>query len=463
MNNQQIGRMRLEKITTFLFKYKVATTLQLARACEQGRLPSQPAQSRMLTRLKNNGVVTDYMPFGAARKIWYTNNGCSIFSDAGWLDATNGQNITRTQLTHTLAVSSIASQILNETEINPLGIPANEWAAVRDGVTNGSTHLISENEINTSYAQKLEEIGADNMRDVFASTIENGGSVREYMIKAAREYDTDRLFTWRLATSAYAYDPNMKTYLDAEEVLDASQLPKRTTLPGDERVLLADHPIDLGVYVDDGSGRPLTIAVEMELNPKNLKSYITTLASFQSEIGRDMFDRVVWLCTDNKTINLLNKAIKTVGNVNNQIAIKKIVPVQNDKLWIGTEIALKDNINYINERIEANRTTNKSKTGTPANKPATNNRPAAKPATATSKPATKPIESSKPATATHPQAPIKQERKPATTVPKFNYDFLDTDEDGGNKTASKPETSRPTFNMNVINHETANPFNGANR
>ena len=176
-----------------------------------------------------------------------------------------------------------------------------------------------------------------------------------------------------------------------------------------------------------------------------------------------MFDRVVWLCTDNKTINLLNKAIKTVGNVNNQIAIKKIVPVQNDKLWIGTEIALKDNINYINERIEANRTTNKSKTGTPANKPATNSRPAAKPATATSKPAPKPIESSKPATATHPQAPIKQERKPATTVPKFNYDFLDTDEDSGNKTASKPETSRPTFNMNVINHETANPFNGANR
>ena len=463
MNNQEIGRMRLEKIATFLFQFRVATTRQLAKICGQGQTTSQPAISRTLTRLKKYGVVADYTPLAATAKLWYTNNSACIYSRVGWLDATNGQNLSRIQLPHMLAVSSIASQILNETEINPLGIPDNEWATVRDGVANGSAHLISEKEINTSYAQKLEEIGADNMRDVFANTVENGGSVREYMIKAAREYDPDRLFTWRLATSAYAYDPNLKTYLDAEEVLDASQLPKRATLPGDERVLLADHPIDLGVYVDDGSNRPLTIAVEMELNPKDLKRYITTLASFQSEIGRDMFDRVVWLCTDNRTINRLNKAIGIVGNINNQIIIKKIVPVQKDDLWIGTEIALADNINYINERIKANRTTSKSKTGTPANKPATNNRPAAKPATATSKPATKPIESSKPATATHPQAPIKQERKPATTVPKFNCDFLDADEDSGNKTASKPETSRPTFNMNVINRKTANPFNGGNR
>lgn len=463
MNDKELGRLRMENVVRFLYQFRIATNKQLTNVCSQGSRQPLSSRKRILRRLKAHGIIADYYPFGAIRKIWYvTNNGC-IFTPVSWVGATNGQGITHPQLLHTLSVSSIASQILNETEINPLGIPDNEWAAVRDGVTNGSTHLVSENEINTSYAQKLEEIGADNMRDVFANTIENGGSVREYMIKAAREYDTDRLFTWRLATSAYAYDPNTKSYLDAEEVLDASQLPKRATLPGDERVLLADHPIDLGVYVDDGSDRPLTIAVEMELNPKNLKSYIATLASFQSEIGRDMFDRVVWLCTDSKTINRINKALKIVGNINDQIVVKKIVPVQSPSLWVGAEVVLNDNIDYINKRIEANKAKNKSKAKTTTNKPATNHQPTAKPTATANKPATKPIESSKPATATHPQAPIKQERKPATTAPKFNYDFLDADEDSGNKTASKPETSRPTFNMNVINHETANPFSGGNR
>lgn len=472
-SNQEIGRIRLEKIVTFLFKFRIATTQQLMRACSQNQLPSQPAQSRVLTRLKTNGVVNDYTPFAAATKIWYTNNNSSIFSQAGWLDATNAQTITRMQLAHTLSVSSIASQILNETEINPLGIPNNEWAAVRNGVTNGTTHLVSENEINTSWAQKLEEIGTDTMRDVFANTIENGGSIRSNMINAVREYDTDHLFTWRLATSAYAYDPNTKTYLDADSVLDASQLPKRVTLPGDERVLLADHPIDLGVCVDTGS-RPYTVAVEVELNPKNLQSYISTIASFQSEIGRDMFDRVVWLCTDSKTINRLNKAIEAVGNINNQIIVKKVVPVQSDKLWIGTEIALKDNIGYINDRIATNKaqakekkTTRKQREQTAAARTATNETKT-EPTRPTTKPAAKQVRQSKPVTTpqpqptkptTAPQTPTKPEPK-RDAMPTFNYDFLDKDEDSGDKDTN---TGALKFNLNIVSNEKKNPFSGGNR
>lgn len=462
MNNRELGLQRMEDIVRFLYQFRIATSEQLSRVCSQGDKPSQSARSRILNRLKTHGIISDYHLFTATKKIWYvTNNGCT-FTPVSWIGSTNGQNITRTQVCHTLAVSSIASQILNETEINPLGIPENEWALIRDGVANRTTHLVSEHEINTSYSQELNQLGAEALRAIFANTVEAGNSVRDYMIKAIHEYDPDGLFAWRLATSAYAYDPNLKTYLDAEEVLDASQLPtKRTTLPGDERLLLTDHPIDLGLCVDDDSDRPYTAAIEMELNPKSLNSYIGTLASFQSNIGLDMFDRVVWLCTDNKTINRLKKAIEIVGNINDQIVIKKIVPVQSDRLWIGTEIALKDNIDYINRRIEANKT--KQKTKTTANKPASTtptrtNSTANKPTA--NKLATTPNRRPTPTTTTRQQFPIKQEQKPATETPAFNYDFLDADEDSGNK----PETNKPIFNMNIVNHNSsANPFNGGNR
>lgn len=473
MNDKELGRLRMERIVQFLYQFRVATNEQLSKVCSQGDKPSQSSRTRILSRLKAHGIIADYAPFGSVRKIWYvTNNGC-IFTPVSWIGATNGQNISHTQLLHTLSVSSIGSQILNETEINPLGIPDNEWAAVRNGVTNGTTRLISENEINTSWAQKQNEIGADTMRDIFANTIENGGSIRDNMVKAVREYDPDHLFTWRLATSAYAYDPNTKTYLDADNVLDASQLPKRVTLPGDERVLLTDHPIDLGVCVDNG-GRPYTVAVEIELNPKNLQSYISTLASFQSEIGLNMFDRVVWLCTENTTINLLNKALKIVGNTNGQIIIKKIVPGQNTGLWVGCEVFLEDNISYINDRIATNKaqakekkTTRKQREQTAAARTATNETKT-EPTRPTTKPAAKQVRQSKPVATpqpqptkptTAPQTPTKPEPK-RDAMPTFNYDFLDKDEDSGDKDTN---TGALKFNLNIVSNEKKNPFSGGNR
>lgn len=405
MNNKEIGLQRMANIVQFLYQFRIATNEQLFRACSQGDKPSKTARSRILTKLKTRGVIKDYTPFCAAKKVWSVTNNGELYTPVSWVTPTNAASLPQRQFMHTLCVSSIASQILNETEINPLGLPNNEWESIRDGITNNTTYLVSEHEINTAWSQKVEELGIDTLRDIYATSIERGTNMKSCMLETVRNYEAGTVWKWRLATSIYAYDPKLKTFLDAENVLDINQLPKRATFPGDDRILLSDHPIDLGVCVDNGTENPYTVAIEVELTTKNLQNYISTIASYQSPLGLALFDRVVWLCTDNSTINKLNKAIETVGNINNQIIVKKVMPVQSTRMWIGTDVAVEENIDYVRYRLEHPNTTKKTNNEQPTNTKSTTN------------------------------------TRQQNNVPTFNVSFLDTDEDSG----------------------TSNPFNGLKR
>lgn len=346
-------------IVAFLKKFAIATDVQLWRAMSPGRLTSQQNRSKQLKRYADRHVIKSRAGFHSKR-VWMIDEDmiANVYAhEYSWISTGDIERRVDKVQNHTLAVSSLASQVLSQPKYDPVGIGQKSWDHLRAGLQEKRAWFLSEREINSMWQSTMGGPGAEAEVEWYHSL-----DAHNIAIEAKRAIingDVSRYYLWRLATGDTLFNPNdaNNRYIDASPFMTMDATGKQTLRADVKGYLLKDHPAD-GVIILSGADRnperTLAIAVEMELHPKSLTDYVKTLAAYQSELGRALFSKVIWYCSEGFTMTQLQRAVNIVGNDGNQIVLKRIEPAYGFKsYYVGTDIQLADT-----KSLEMNEPTN---------------------------------------------------------------------------------------------------------
>ena len=223
---------------------------------------------------------------------------------------------------HSLAVSSIASQILTAPEQDPLGVGEKTWKRIRGYIVNNKATLLGETQYRSAWAEALRT-NEPKLRGFY----KDAEGIVATADGAVEDHDSYSLWPWAIACKGQVW-------------ADGQYLPDAGWQEGDQVVKLRDHIADAVLTLENE--KHYSIAIEMELTTKNVKDYVRTLAEYQSTVGRALYQHVVWLYDRTTTGTYLQRALDAVGNEGNQIILKQITTVngKGEHVWSGADVAL---------------------------------------------------------------------------------------------------------------------------
>ena len=143
---------QIPKILDFLTKWRIGTTVQLARVA--GWRDSN--EQRVLKKLRGYDEVGFLRETNlyAGPKIWTATTRGAELGSHPWLGGVKSSEINPMSQSHSFGLSSIASWLLCpwDTTPNILGLDPDEWKQVRGEIKAGTAYVLSEKEYRSSYS-----------------------------------------------------------------------------------------------------------------------------------------------------------------------------------------------------------------------------------------------------------------------------------------------------------------------
>lgn len=366
---------KIPKILDFLTRWRIGTTIQLARIA--GWKDSN--EQRLVKKLRVYDEVgfmreTDIY---AGPKIWTAKEHGTELGFHPWLGGVKSSEINPMSQSHTFGLSSIASWLLcpGDNAPNILGLAPDEWNQVRSEIKNGTAYVLAEKEYRSVYsairtaskgllppeyrhgfigysggqlnpvsgawqewalAYKNGDATLDESPELLAcdpefmgnnlwmwiiwgnsvwnpKTLEDRASMEEGIDLDDPEW-SGRAGELRLRSEFRRYG-----YVDIEERLDyATNKPMINKELGD-KFALWDHLPDMIIArrrTDDGYADPQSIAIELELSAKsNSDAYARTMAAYGSPLGQTLYRKVIWLVSSKTIADKIRAGANKVGMV----------------------------------------------------------------------------------------------------------------------------------------------------
>ena len=361
---------QIPKILDFLTKWRIGTTVQLARVA--GWKDSN--EQRVLKKLRGYDEVGFLRETNlyAGPKIWTATTRGAEFGFHPWLGGVKASEINPMSQSHSFGLSSIASWLLCpwDTTPNILGLAPDEWSQVRGEITTGAAYVLSEKEYRSSYSAirttragllpaeyRHGFIGYGGHENPitgawreWARSYKNGASTLDEspeLLACDPEFMGAGLWMWIIWGNA-VWNPKVLEdraagdgidlddpewsgrdggarlrsefrqygFVDIEDRLDiASNKPVINKELGD-RFALWDHLPDMIIARRrTPDGRPQSIAIELELSAKSILDYTRTMASYGSTLGQTLYRKVIWLVSSKTIADRIRAGASQVGMI----------------------------------------------------------------------------------------------------------------------------------------------------
>ena len=366
---------KIPKILDFLTRWRIGTTLQLARIA--GWKDSN--ERRLVKKLRVYDEVgfmreTDIY---AGPKIWTAKDYGAEFGMHPWLGGVKSSEINPMSQSHTFGLSSIASWLLcpGDNAPNILGLAPDEWNQVRGEIKDGTAYVLAEKEYRSSYSSirtASKGLLPSEYRHGFigyaggqlnpvsgawqewALAYKNGDATlgeSPELLACDPEFMGANLWMWIIWGNS-VWNPKVLEdrasmeegidlddpewsgrdgelrlrsefrrygYVDIEERLDyATNKPMINKELGD-RFALWDHLPDMIIArrrTDDEYADPQSIAIELELSAKsNSDAYARTMAAYGSPLGQTLYRKVIWLVSSKTIADRIRAGANKVGMI----------------------------------------------------------------------------------------------------------------------------------------------------
>jgi hypothetical protein len=325
----------------FLSRWSYSTSAQLARV-GGWRDKTASRVDRRFDSWVDLGFARCAQLFAGPRLWMVTDAGC-VHSRHPWLGGVSMDRLNPLSQSHTLGLSSVASWLLSGRDDAPdvLGLGGDEWSRVRGELADGDAELVSEREYRSAYSKirqghrgllpvayrrgLLGGVGpggehVDSWYADWARAVKRGDEgVEDAPDWAALRPDARGadMWLWVIWGNDVWSDGGLTPI---EQRLDvASNRPRLRRDLGDEFALL-DHLPDMVVArkrrMGDGSSRSL--AVELELSEKKTVEYKRILASYACDLGKTLYDRVIWLVPNHMIGDAITRAGDALGLVHGE-------------------------------------------------------------------------------------------------------------------------------------------------
>jgi hypothetical protein len=340
---------RDQRVFDFLVRWRFASRLQVLRV--GGWRGFYGSKSYRLNEYRDLGFATiEPIPLERLTYAQLTSTGVSL-SRYAFLGAEPPTAITSGNRSHSLGLSSLASQLLSDDEMvddvayDVLGLGADGWKDLRREIRSGDAKVVSEREYRSSWSRIRKNMASPSavtdvqVRGAMAKlwneefvNAKNGDGVFhdtfEYYC-CDPEYEGETAWLWTIFGSYVVRDKERNKYgRPAQISIEKRALDdkgKPVLLDGD-RFALKDHLPDMVIARHrGGNGRPHSLAIELELTAKSEKDYDQTMAGFMSKNGKLLYEQVIWLVVQGATANLIRHGAERAGAVEG--VDYRIVPV----------------------------------------------------------------------------------------------------------------------------------------
>lgn len=328
-------------ILDYLVRARFATLTDVGRV--GGWSDSYMKTRRRLHALEDVGLIkVDRVPFENYVYIMATQDGLRL-SGYGYLGIDNDMDVLRAYRGHAFGLSSLASHLMNrrkdadEVERDLLGVGEDEYAAIRKEILSGKSHVVMEREYRSAWKRVRETAGRSpsalteanyrhGMETLYMEAHEDKGNVRSRLTGQTFEYYCtnpdyrgDMAWLWIVYGNDIVYRDNRGGYrvkpVDNAAIDDKGR-PVLVKANGD-LFSTQDHCPDLIVCRprDLSSGRPGSIAVELELSAKTKDEYMRIMFGYMSKCGRLLYRMVVWQVVNAAIANIIRSGAGKAGAV----------------------------------------------------------------------------------------------------------------------------------------------------
>ena len=314
---------RDQQVFDYLVRFRFATIRDVSRVA--GWSESYMKTNRRFNSYLDLGLVrADRVPLENFRYVQATPLGVRL-SSYYFLGSENDSDVLRSNRGHQFGLSSLASHLMNhrgdadETEHDLLGLGDDEWLKLRHEILSGVSHVVSEREYRSSWTKiRVSATGRSPssltdakyrhaMENLYKKAHENPDDMSSELkgdtfefFSTNPEYMGENAWLWVI----YGNDVIQKDghggirrlSVDSGMVsLDDKGRPVINSQRGD-LFSTQDHCPDLVIARprDRKTGRPNSIAVELEITGKDIDDYFQTMCGYTSRCGRLLYKMVVW-------------------------------------------------------------------------------------------------------------------------------------------------------------------------
>ena len=314
---------RDQQVLDYLVRFRFATIRDVSRVA--GWSESYMKTNRRFNAYLDLGLVrAERVPLENFRYVQATPLGVKL-SLYSFLGSENDNDVLRSNRGHQFGLSSLASHLMNhrrdadETEHDLLGLGDDEWLKLRHEILSGASHVVSEREYRSSWTRiRVSATGRSPssltdakyrhaMENLYRKAHENPDDMSSELkgdtfefFSTNPEYMGENAWLWVIyGNDVIQNDGNggiRRLSVDSGMVsLDDKGRPVINTQRGD-LFSTQDHCPDLVIARprDRKTGRPNSIAVELEITGKDIDDYFQTMCGYTSRCGRLLYKMVVW-------------------------------------------------------------------------------------------------------------------------------------------------------------------------
>lgn len=314
---------RDQQVLDYLVKFRFATIRDVSRVA--GWSESYMKTNRRFNSYLDLGLVrAERVPLENFRYVQATPLGVKL-SLYSFLGSENDNDVLRSNRGHQFGLSSLASHLMNhrrdadDTEHDLLGLGDDEWLKLRHEILSGASHVVSEREYRSSWTRiRVSATGRSPssltdakyrhaMENLYRKAHENPDDMSSELkgdtfefFSTNPEYMGENAWLWVIYGNDVIQNDGhggiRRLSVDSGMVsLDDKGRPVINTQRGD-LFSTQDHCPDLVIARprDRKTGRPNSIAVELEITGKDIDDYFQTMCGYTSRCGRLLYKMVVW-------------------------------------------------------------------------------------------------------------------------------------------------------------------------
>lgn len=314
---------RDQQVLDYLVRFRFATIRDVSRVA--GWSESYMKTNRRFNSYLDLGLVrAERVPLENFRYVQATQSGVKL-SLYSFLGSENDIDVLRSNRGHQFGLSSLASHLMNhrrdadETEHDLLGLGDDEWLKLRHEILSGVSHVVSEREYRSSWTRiRVSAAGRSPsaltdakyrhaMENLYRKAHENPDDMSSELkgdtfefFSTNPEYMGENAWLWVIYGNDVIQNDGhggiRRLSVDSGMVsLDDKGRPVINTQRGD-LFSTQDHCPDLVIARprDRKTGRPNSIAVELEITGKDIDDYFQTMCGYTSRCGRLLYKMVVW-------------------------------------------------------------------------------------------------------------------------------------------------------------------------
>lgn len=342
------------RIWDYLALFRFATRSDVVRV--GGWHGGYARQAPRIVRYGDLGlIIAERVPLSTLDYIQLTHEGM-VMSSYAFLPDPSPTEATRGDRSHSLGLSSLASQLLTPSREydqpghDLLGVGDDEWAAIRREIRQGEAKVVGETIYRSAWSRMRSDSHARGrsqsavtdprvatlMSRIFREWKGKGGAQGDTLEWVCADPESQGEFAWLWmiyggeAVRGGERDTQGRPRHIPPSERATDERGKIIAQPGDD-IITRDHPPDMVIarHRQPGTGRPRSLAIELELTGKNVADYKATMSSYMSGNGKILYDKVIWLVVQASVANMIRTGAKWAGAVEGRDYI--IAPVSNEE------------------------------------------------------------------------------------------------------------------------------------